>query len=59
MSEQEEQNGKKALGISFMVLGMSLGVTFGVTLGWAFAPLGISFVALGLIFMAKAKETEQ
>ena len=55
MSERETPEAKKALGISFMVLGLSLGVTFGLTLGWAFAPIGLSFVALGFVFMAQTK----
>ncbi len=46
----EKQQGYRALGISFFSLGVSLAVVFGLTLGWAFAPMGLSFIALGLVF---------
>ena len=52
----EKREDKKTLGISFMVLGLSLGTTFGITLGWAFAPIGLTFVALGLVFMSQAED---
>ena len=43
----------QALGMAFMAMGVSLGITFGLTLGWVFAPIGLTFVALGLIFLNK------
>ena len=39
--------------MAFMAMGVSLGITFGLTLGWVFAPIGLTFVALGLIFLNK------
>ncbi|MEM7779017.1 MAG: hypothetical protein AAF697_01350 [Pseudomonadota bacterium] len=48
----------KALGISFVVLGASLAITFGLTLGWVFAPIGLSFAALGLVFFAQEEKSE-
>jgi len=38
-----------------MVMGASLGVTFGLTLGWVFAPIGLTFVGLGLVFLTMTK----
>lgn len=52
----DKREDKKALGISFMMMGVSLGITFGITLGWVFAPIGFTFVALGLVFMSQADD---
>lgn len=50
----DPNDGKRALGITFMVLGVSLCVTFGVTLGPAFIGIGLPFAVLGFIFMPKS-----
>ena len=47
----EKQVAYRSLGISFMVLGASIALVFGLTMGWVFAPIGLSFAALGLIFL--------
>ena len=56
MSEKK-QNSYKALGIAFISMGVSLGVVFGLTLGWVFAPIGLTFAALGLIFLSQSSES--
>ncbi|MEL6486814.1 MAG: hypothetical protein AAFQ13_06690 [Pseudomonadota bacterium] len=48
----------KALGIAFMVLGVSMATTFGITLGWAFAPIGLTFFVLGIVYLSKAEKGE-
>jgi hypothetical protein len=54
--QADPNDGKRALGIAFMVLGLSLCVTFGVTLGPAFIGIGLPFAALGFIFFPKSGE---
>lgn len=52
----EQNTDKKTLGISFMILGLSLAITFGLTLGWQFAPIGVTFLVMGVVFMAQDKD---
>ena len=49
----------RALGFSFMMLGVSLGITFGVTMGWVFAPIGLSFLALGVVFLGMKTDADK
>ncbi|WP_051698983.1 hypothetical protein [Erythrobacter longus] len=51
--------GKRALAITFLVLGLSLCVTFGLTLGPAFIGIGLPFAVLGFIFLPKADEGQK
>ena len=57
MSEQPETD-FRTLGITFMILGFSIGLTFGLTLGWVFAPIGLTFFALGLVYLQKQEKGE-
>jgi len=52
----EQNTDKKTLGISFMILGLSLAITFGLTLGWQFAPIGVTFLVMGTVFMSQDKD---
>lgn len=52
----EQNTDKKTLGISFMILGLSLAITFGLTLGWQFAPIGVTFLVMGIVFMSQDKD---
>ncbi|MEM6494091.1 MAG: hypothetical protein AAF650_06890 [Pseudomonadota bacterium] len=54
--EPKEPTDYRALGITFMTLGVSMGVVFGVTLGWMFAPVGLAFFALGLTYLSKVEK---
>jgi len=51
--------GKRALAITFLVLGLSLCVTFGLTLGPAFIGIGLPFAVLGFIFLPKSGEGQK
>jgi hypothetical protein len=55
----EQNTDKKTLGISFMILGLSLAITFGLTLGWQFAPIGVTFLVMGTVFMAQDKDSAE
>jgi len=52
-------SGNRALGISFLVLGMCTCVVFGLTFGPAFIGIGLPFAALGVIFLPKSGEGQQ
>lgn len=52
----EQNTDKKTLGISFMILGLSLAITFALTLGWQFAPIGVTFLVMGTVFMSQDKD---
>ena len=53
---EQNQNAYRALGIAFMTMGASLAVVFGLTLGWVFAPIGLTFIGLGLVFLNQKGE---
>lgn len=53
MSGQSSNN--RALGISFLTIGIALTVSFALTLGPAFFGLGLPFMGLGLIFLGRKR----
>ena len=55
----EKTANHRALGMAFMVIGVSLSVTFALTLGPAFMGIGAAFFALGLVFLNKGKDGGQ
>lgn len=54
----EQPNSYKTLGIAFISMGVSLGIVFGLTLGWLFAPIGLTFAALGLVFIGQSSGSD-
>ena len=59
MTDKEDKDTDyKTLGIVFMMLGVSMATTFGITLGWAFAPIGLTFFMLGIVYLSKGKKGE-
>ncbi|MEO1730709.1 MAG: hypothetical protein AAFR64_08225 [Pseudomonadota bacterium] len=56
--EGKDTTDYRALGITFMMLGVSMGITFGITLGWMFAPVGLAFFGVGISYLAKVEKGE-
>jgi len=50
-----QSGNNRALGISFLTIGIALTVSFALTLGPAFFGLGLPFVGLGLICLGRKR----
>ena len=48
---EKKKTDNKAIGISFLVAGAGLMVSLGLTVGWVFAPAGLSLAIVGLVYL--------
>lgn len=58
MSDENTQSNNRALGITFLTLGVGMTVSLGATLGAAFFGVGLPFIVLGIIFMSRKEDVE-
>ncbi len=54
----EPQTNYRILGFTFIMLGIGLTASLGIALGPAFIGIGLPFVVLGVVFLAKDNETD-